>query len=73
VITIITNNTQFGIMFFKETFGLIFHKIRESFISYSITIRVFKIDLTLSLGMEKINVKEIEKAIKESEGNDASA
>lgn len=73
MIKLLKNSNQLGIFFLGDSFGLVVFKTKDEFISYAITIRILRIDLTISLGMEKVNVEEIKKAIEESKGYDASA
>ena len=74
MIEIVKNKNQLGIILFWDFIGLIIHKSKEEMFSqFAITFRIYKFDLTISLGKEKINVKDINKAIKESKNYDAFA
>ena len=73
MIKIIKNSNQLGIFFLGDAFGLVAFKTKDEFISYAITLRILNIDLTVSLGTEKMNVEEIKKGLEESKGHDASA
>ena len=74
MIKLIRNKNQIGFTLFWGIIGLVIHKEHKvMWNTFAITFRLSKLDFTFSLGMEKINVKDIEKAIKESKNNDAFA
>ena len=73
MIKLLKNSNQLGIFFLGDAFGLVIFKTKDEVISYAIALRILRFDLTLSLGMERINVEEVKKALKESKGYDASA
>tara|TARA_R110000824_G_scaffold1603_5_gene7829 strand:- start:12076 stop:12300 length:225 start_codon:yes stop_codon:yes gene_type:complete len=74
MIKFINNKNQVGITLFLDFIGLIFHKSEDKlFNSYAFTFRIYKIDITLSLGKETKDVKNIRQNLKESKNHDAFA